>query len=179
MRVIRDTMPSFNESCNILSSDEMICEEHEDIVSMVREKKDVIPGYEITVNIYTDYKNHNNEKFYKVVFRKGTSLGTSIVKDLTIFDESLPVENNIIRAQIQKKFFELYAQYHYDFGEKFLFSRNPYNVIIEPDVSHARCFECYSWVTRTLTTELLESRMMVNMILLGDITRDCDCETFL
>jgi len=178
VRVIRDSMPSFNESCNVLSSNEMISEEHADIVSMIREKKDVIPRHGITVNIYTDYKNHNNEKFYKVVFRKGTSLGTSIVKDLTIFDESLPVENNIIRAQVQKKFFELYAQYHYDFGEKFLVSRNPYNVIIEPDVAHARCFECYSWATRNLNKELLESRMMLNMVLLGDITRYCDCKTF-
>jgi len=172
-------MPSFDESCNVLSSNEMISEEHADIVSLLREKKDVIPNHGITVNIYTDYKNHTEEKFYKVIFRKATSLGTRIVRDLTIFDESLSSDKDILIFQIQRKFFELYAQYHYDFGDEFLVSNNRYNVIIEADVSHARCLECYSWVTRTLTKKLLESRMMVNMILLGDITRECDCETFL
>jgi hypothetical protein len=157
----------------------MICEEHEDIVSMVREKKDVIPRHGITANIYTDYKNHNNEKFYKVMFRKGTSLGTSIVKDLTIFDESLPVENNIIRAQIQKKFFELYSQYHHDFGDEFTICNNRYTVVIEPNVSHARCFDCYSWVTRIIDQKVIESCMSVKLVLLGDMIRECDCEMFL
>jgi len=172
-------MTSFNESCNVLSSDEMICEEHEEIVSMVREKKDVIPRHGITVNIYTDYNKDNSEKFYKIFFRKGTSLGTFVVKDLTIFDESLPVDKNIIMGRIQKKFFELYAQYHYDFGDEFLLFGNPYNVIIEPDVSHARCFECYSYVTREIDNTMLDSYMPLKMVLLADMVRECDCETFL
>jgi hypothetical protein len=172
-------MSSYNESHNILSSVEFIHDEHEDIVSMVREKKDVIPEHGITVSVITDYKSGTDEKFYKVLFRKATSLGTIVFKDLTIFDESLPVDKNIIMARIQKKFFELYAQYHYDFGDEFTICNNRYTVVIEPNVSHARCFDCYSWVTRIIDQKVIESCMSVKLVLLGDMIRECDCEMFL
>lgn len=172
-------MPSFNESNNVLSSDNNIHEEHEDIVSLIREKKDVIPNHGVTVTIQTDYKMRTDEKYYLVIFRKGTRNGTIIRKDLTIFDESLPVDKNIITARIQKKFFKLYAQYHYDFGDSFSLFGNMYTLIVEQNVSHARCCDCYSCVTREMNNAVLDSYIPLKMILLADIMRECDCETFL